>query len=130
MDETTGQRLKRMRKATHLNQAQLARRAGIKQQAVSMIERDERTDLHLETLRGLAAALGMPVDSFVRKLVGDPDLPLPKGLLALLEDSKSAATATPEQLQKLARAQADLGVELGQSDFLLLLRRLRGEPPA
>jgi transcriptional regulator with XRE-family HTH domain len=65
--ETFAARLARIREAAGLSQRQLASRAGLSQQAVSLLERGLR-DPTLGTLRALAAVLAVDVTGLVRDL--------------------------------------------------------------
>lgn len=65
--ETFAARLARVREAGGLSQRQLATRAGLSQQAVSLLERGLR-DPTLGTLRALAGVLAVDVTGLVRDL--------------------------------------------------------------
>lgn len=54
--ETTGERIKRLRKARGWSQAQLAEAAGLEQQAISHAERD-RHEPRISTIEAIADAL-------------------------------------------------------------------------
>ena len=126
MPTSIGQRLVDMRNARGLSQRQAATAGGITQQALSLIERDERSP-GLDTLRGLARALGVPVGQLVADLVGD-DVVIPAGLARLIE-SKLGGDVTPDEIRRLAGAQVILGAELEPGDFLSLLARVRTKAP-
>jgi len=60
------------RKALHLSQEEVARRAGVSLNQVNRLERGEIIDPHFSTLSGLATALDMQIS----ELVGEPAAPL------------------------------------------------------
>ena len=68
-----GERVRAGRKALHLSQEEVARRAGVSLNQVNRLERGEIVDPRYSTLRGLARALGVPVEALVKEEVG----PLP-----------------------------------------------------
>jgi transcriptional regulator with XRE-family HTH domain len=69
-----GERVRTRRKALHLSQEEVARRAGVSLNQVNRLERGEIIDPHFSTLAGLATALDMPIS----ELVGEPAVPLVK----------------------------------------------------
>jgi transcriptional regulator with XRE-family HTH domain len=69
-----GPRIKRARKQAKLTQEELARLAGMSLTGFALLERGGRTDPHLSTLAGLAAALGVTV----AELIGEVEPALPK----------------------------------------------------
>lgn len=54
-----GEKIRKLRIAKGITQAELARRAGWMPQRLNHLERGRRTDLHVSTLRKIAAALGV-----------------------------------------------------------------------
>jgi transcriptional regulator with XRE-family HTH domain len=87
------------RKALHLSQEEVARRAGVSLNQVNRLERGEIVDPHFSTLAGLASALGMQIS----ELVGEPAVPLVKVQAArgFLARVPSAARRT-EDLERAA----------------------------
>jgi transcriptional regulator with XRE-family HTH domain len=69
---TPGTLLRKRRRAHGLTQAQLARRVGTSQAAISRIERDELSPT-FETLTGILLALGERPELDVRRLPADHD---------------------------------------------------------
>jgi transcriptional regulator with XRE-family HTH domain len=67
-----GERVRTGRKALHLSQEEVARRAGVSLNQVNRLERGEIVDPHFSTLAGLATAL----DMHISELVGEPTAPL------------------------------------------------------
>jgi transcriptional regulator with XRE-family HTH domain len=67
-----GERVRMGRKALHLSQEEVARRAGVSLNQVNRLERGEIVDPHFSTLAGLATAL----DMHISELVGEPTAPL------------------------------------------------------
>ena len=63
-----GERVRTGRKALHLSQEEVARRAGVSLNQVNRLERGEIVDPHFSTLAGLATALDMQIS----ELVGEP----------------------------------------------------------
>lgn len=63
---TTGERLKELRIKQRMTQAELARRAGVQQSLVSMLETGERGKRpEFETVIKLARALEVPLDDLI-----------------------------------------------------------------
>jgi len=56
---TTGEKLRRFRRGAALTQSQLAKKAGVNQSTVAMIEGERRPNPHPATLGKLARALGV-----------------------------------------------------------------------
>jgi transcriptional regulator with XRE-family HTH domain len=56
----TGTKLKRLRRGAGLTQTELAKKAGVSQSAIGMIESGQRKEPHPHTLAKLAKALGVP----------------------------------------------------------------------
>ncbi len=69
-----GDRIRTMRKAVGLSQEEVARRAGLSLKGMAYIERGRIEDPHISSLRGIAHALGMPVEELVRE--EEPAVPL------------------------------------------------------
>jgi transcriptional regulator with XRE-family HTH domain len=67
-----GERVRTGRKALHLSQEEVARRAGVSLNQVNRLERGEIVDPHFSTLAGLATALDMQIS----ELVGELTVPL------------------------------------------------------
>ena len=67
---TAGARLRRMRESLGLSQEEVARRSGVPQESLSRIENGHR-DPRLDTLRKLAAALGMDVPALLAAIAAD-----------------------------------------------------------
>lgn len=67
---TFGGQLHALRKLKEISQGDLAERAGITRDGLSRIERDQRSP-RLETMVGIARALGMPVADLVRQCLRD-----------------------------------------------------------
>jgi transcriptional regulator with XRE-family HTH domain len=68
-----GERVRAGRKALHLSQEEVARRAGVSLNQVNRLERGAIVDPRYSTLRSLAGALGVPIEALVKEEVG----PLP-----------------------------------------------------
>jgi len=102
-----GQRVRQLRTASGFTQAQLAERAGMATQAVSRIERGERSPT-LETLDKLAAALGVGLAE-----LADPAqaLPRPKvfapGLVAVIEPLVGQTNEVLDRAARLIEALVD-----------------------
>lgn len=62
-----GERVRARRQDLQLSQEEIARRAGVSLNQVNRLERGEITDPHFSTLRGLAKALGLPVEVLVKE---------------------------------------------------------------
>lgn len=95
-----GERVRTRRKALHLSQEEVARRAGVSLNQVNRLERGEIVDPHFSTLAGLATALNMQIS----ELVGEPAVPLVKAPQAgqdFLVQVPSAARRT-EDMQRAA----------------------------
>ena len=94
-----GERVRTRRKALHLSQEAVARRAGVSLNQVNRLERGEIVDPHFSTLAGLAAALDMQIS----ELVEEPAVPLGKVRAApdFLAQVPSAARRT-DYLEKAA----------------------------
>jgi len=67
---SAGARLRRMRESLGLSQEEVARRSGVPQESLSRIENGHR-DPRLDTLRKLAAALGMDVPALLAAIAAD-----------------------------------------------------------
>jgi len=69
------QKIAELREDNHLNQSELAKKLGVSQQFVSLIETGEQKNLTLDTLLRLAASLGRGVKiSFPRSSKSSPSL--------------------------------------------------------
>jgi transcriptional regulator with XRE-family HTH domain len=93
-----GERVRAGRKALHLSQEEVARRAGVSLNQVNRLERGEIVDPHFSTLAGLATALGMQIS----ELVGEPAVPLGdapqgSGQAETPKGPEEAPERTPEQ---------------------------------
>ena len=116
-----GEGLRRIRRARHLNQADLARLAGVSPSAISQAESGYR-GLALDTLLTLAEALGVSLDDLLgRKTDGDYVLARrdrmgpPQGHVALLDDPTVGLRAYLVQLgagQRGAPPVPHKGIEL------------------
>jgi transcriptional regulator with XRE-family HTH domain len=93
------ERVRTARKALHLSQEEVARRAGVSLNQVNRLERGEIVDPHFSTLTGLATALEMQIS----ELVEEPAVPLVKVQAArnFLAHVPSAARRT-EYLERAA----------------------------
>lgn len=60
---TIGERIKKIRTNLHISQAELARRMGVKQQAVSQFEKSD--NLKYETIKKISDALDVSLSSFL-----------------------------------------------------------------
>jgi transcriptional regulator with XRE-family HTH domain len=60
-------RIRELRKAQGLSQEKLARQADLSLNLIGRLEGGQVTDPHYSTLRGLARALGVPVEDLVRE---------------------------------------------------------------
>ena len=67
MDETTGEKVCRLRKAKGWSQRELSRRSGLSLGAARLVEEGLRPDPQMSTLVALAAALDVPLN----ELLGD-----------------------------------------------------------
>jgi transcriptional regulator with XRE-family HTH domain len=68
-----GERVRARRKALHLSQEEIARRAGVSLNLVNRVERGEIMDPHYSTLRSLAKGLGVRIEELVKE---GPSVPL------------------------------------------------------
>ena len=70
-------RIRELRKAQGLSQEKLARQADLSLNLIGRLEGGQVTDPHYSTLRGLARALGVPVEDLVREptLAGKAEAP-------------------------------------------------------
>lgn len=87
---TIGENLRRIRKSRRIGQVELGERAGVAQQTISGIERDQR-DPHPATLRKLAMVLNVPVAFFFQEEDGPAKVPPPP--------KTPLASSTPEALE-------------------------------
>jgi transcriptional regulator with XRE-family HTH domain len=102
-----GQRVRQLRTASGFTQAQLAERAGMATQAVSRIERGERSPT-LETVDRLAAALGvrLGVLADAAQTVPRPQVLAP-GLAAIIEPLVGQPDVMRDRAARLIRALVD-----------------------
>jgi transcriptional regulator with XRE-family HTH domain len=72
-----GDKVRATRKAAGISQEQVARRAGVSLNVINRLERGVILDPHYSTLRGIASALGIPVEDLVREpaLAGEAEAP-------------------------------------------------------
>jgi len=72
-----GDKVRATRKAAGISQEEVARRAGVSLNVINRLERDVILDPHYSTLRGIASALGIPVEDLVREpaLAGNAEAP-------------------------------------------------------
>jgi transcriptional regulator with XRE-family HTH domain len=96
-----GDKVRATRKAAGISQEEVARRAGVSLNVINRLERGVILDPHYSTLRGIASALGVPVEDLVREpaLAGKADAPetgpslLDKALGAAQRDAQLDAQA-------------------------------------
>ena len=69
-----GDKVRATRKAAGISQEEVARRAGVSLNVINRLERGVILDPHYSTLRGIAHALGMPVEQLVAE--GEARAPL------------------------------------------------------
>jgi transcriptional regulator with XRE-family HTH domain len=71
-----GDKVRATRKAAGISQEEVARRAGVSLNVINRLERGVILDPHYSTLRGIASALGVPVEDLVREpaLAGRPEV--------------------------------------------------------
>ncbi len=62
-----GDKVRATRKAAGISQEEVARRAGVSLNVINRLERGVILDPHYSTLRGIASALGVPVEDLVRE---------------------------------------------------------------
>jgi transcriptional regulator with XRE-family HTH domain len=96
-------RIRELRKAQRLSQEKLARQADLSLNLIGRLEGGQVTDPHYSTLRGLARALGVPVEDLVREpaLAGKAEAPREAG-----------------RLEEERRAQEDFQRDLGRFEGL------------
>ena len=72
-----GDKVRATRKAAGISQEEVARRAGVSLNVINRLERGVILDPHFSTLRGIASALGVPVEDLVREpaLAGNAEAP-------------------------------------------------------
>ena len=72
-----GDKVRATRKAAGISQEEVARRAGVSLNVINRLERGVILDPHYSTLRGIASALGVPVEDLVREpaLAGEAEAP-------------------------------------------------------
>src|SRR5215204_4466347 len=105
MPVSIGERVRTGRKALHLSQEEVARRAGVSLNQVNRLERGEIVDPHFSTLAGLATALDMQIS----ELVGEPTVPLAEApetgpSAELPQRSFPSEAREPEELSGWARS--------------------------
>jgi transcriptional regulator with XRE-family HTH domain len=76
-----GDKVRATRKAAGISQEEVARRAGVSLNVINRLERGVILDPHYSTLRGIASALGVPVEDLVREpaLAGKAEAPQETG---------------------------------------------------
>jgi transcriptional regulator with XRE-family HTH domain len=62
-----GDKVRATRKVAGISQEEVARRAGVSLNVINRLERGVILDPHFSTLRGIASALGVPVEDLVRE---------------------------------------------------------------
>jgi transcriptional regulator with XRE-family HTH domain len=62
-----GDKVRATRKAAGISQEEVARRAGVSLNVINRLERGVILDPHYSTLRGIASALGVPVEDLLRE---------------------------------------------------------------
>jgi transcriptional regulator with XRE-family HTH domain len=72
-----GDKVRATRKAAGISQEEVARRAGVSLNVINRLERGVILDPHYSTLRGIASALGVPLEDLVREpaLAGKAEAP-------------------------------------------------------
>ena len=105
-----GERVRTGRKALHLSQEEVARRAGVSLNQVNRLERGEIIDPHFSTLAGLATALEMQIS----ELVGEPAVPLVKAQAA--RDFLAQVPSATRRTEYLERAAGILEGYVGRWD--------------
>jgi transcriptional regulator with XRE-family HTH domain len=72
-----GDKVRATRKAAGISQEEVARRAGVSLNVINRLERGVILDPHYSTLRGIARALGVPVEDLVMEpaLAGNAEAP-------------------------------------------------------
>ena len=98
-----GDKVRATRKAAGISQEEVARRAGVSLNVINRLERGVILDPHYSTLRGIASALGVPVEDLVREpaLAGKAEAPREAG-----------------RLEEERRAQEDFQRDLGRFEGL------------
>ena len=98
-----GDKVRATRKAAAISQEEVARRAGVSLNVINRLERGVILDPHYSTLRGIASALGVPVEDLVREpaLAGKAEAPREAG-----------------RLEEERRAQEDFQRDLGRFEGL------------
>ena len=59
------QKLRQERERANLSQEELARKAGVSQQAISMLENENRKNPRIDTVASIARVLGCTVDDLI-----------------------------------------------------------------
>lgn len=117
-----GRNIRRLRDAHGLTQEQLAERAGLTPEAVSMIETGKRRG-KVETLQIISKALGEPLAEIFKA----NQMPIPQALSEFLETSLAKDVTDEEvtQLQELAVSGRRMTVE----SYYLALKLIRSTEP-
>lgn len=114
--------VRRLRQLRGWTLERAAAETGLSLSVISMIERGDRRNPGLETLQGLAAGFGVPIDELVGELV--EDMEIPAGLQQLV-DSGLAGELTTDEIRSLLRARSAFGRPLTARDYLDLVDILR-----
>lgn len=61
-------RIKQERERANLSQEELARKAGVSQQAISMLENENRKNPRIDTVVSIAKALGLKVSDLISEV--------------------------------------------------------------
>ena len=65
MEQTLGDRLRAVRRRLGVSQVELAAKAGVEQQSISRVERNERLYMRSDVLARLVKALGVSADELL-----------------------------------------------------------------
>jgi transcriptional regulator with XRE-family HTH domain len=103
---------------------QLGEVSGISPALLSAIERGDRPNPTLETLRALADTFGVLIDDIAQTT----PIPLPQELEALVGSPVVSPPLTAEEAQRIIRATQIIGGKAEVDDYLRLLRILRANP--
>jgi transcriptional regulator with XRE-family HTH domain len=104
MSTTVGDRVRRLRQERGLSQEDVARHTSIGLRSYGEIERGHVRDPHLSTLRGIARALGVPVEVLLREPAPLGEATLPPELDPTdLEDWAAGVDSIPE-LKRVAKS--------------------------
>lgn len=116
-----GARVRRHRLALGLSQEALARRAGLSQPHVQMIEAGKRRHPQFRTVERLADALGLPVESLTESPKRKTEMP--DRLKEFLSKKKGDVSAS--EINKLLKAPLVLGFMPSPETYGKLLRLIR-----